>query len=68
MTDLRHKRDYGRGYGWDEAQADLSAGVDPHVVAARIGEPIVYVLEVAEERGWPVTWSDAPKNAMWSDA
>ncbi len=57
MIDQRHKRDYGRGYGWDEAQSDLAAGLHPEVVAARIGEPISYLLEVADERGWPVTWN-----------
>lgn len=31
-------------------------GIHPEVVAARLGEPITYVLEVAEQQGWAVTY------------
>ena len=41
-------------YGWSEAQNDLAVGVHPAVVAARLGERVDRVLEVADERGWPV--------------
>jgi hypothetical protein len=43
-------------YGWANAQAELAEGIHPGVVAARLGEPEDYVLEVAGDRGWPVTW------------
>lgn len=46
----------GKDYGWANVQADLAEGIHPGVVAARLGEPEDYVLEVAVERGWPVTW------------
>lgn len=54
-----------REYGWQEAEVDLSQGVHPEVVAARIGEPIDLVLRVADEQGWPITWDGTPKNATW---
>ena len=57
-----------REYGWGEAEAELAQGLHPEVVAARIGEPIAYVLEVADERGWPITWDGTPKKATWIDA
>lgn len=43
-------------YGWDEARSELEQGIHPGVVAARLGEPEDYVREVAEERGWPVSY------------
>jgi hypothetical protein len=42
-------------YGWAEAQRDLENGLHPEVVAARIGEPIDCLLEVADERGWAIS-------------
>lgn len=42
-----------RDYGWNEAEHDLFAGAHPAVVAARLGEPLDYVLEVARKQGWP---------------
>jgi hypothetical protein len=42
-------------YGWAEAQRDLEDGLHPEVVAARLGEPIDHLLEVADQRGWPVS-------------
>jgi len=42
-------------YGWAEAQRDLEEGLHPEVVAARLGEPIDHLLEVADQRGWPVS-------------
>ena len=50
-----------RDYGWAEAERDLSEGVHPEVVAARLGENIEYLLEVADERGWPITWAHVPQ-------
>ncbi len=55
-------------YGWSEAERDLAAGVHVEVVSARLGEPIAYLLEVADERGWPITWDGTPKNAKWIEA
>ena len=45
-----------REYGWQEAQDDLADGVHPEVVAARLGEPIAYLLETADQQGWPIMW------------
>ncbi len=45
-----------REYGWTEAEEELHEGVHPVVVAARLGEPVSYVLEVADQQGWAVTW------------
>lgn len=45
-----------REYGWVDAETDLGEGIHPEVVAARLGEPIAYVLEVADEHGWPIRW------------
>lgn len=42
-------------YGWNEARADLEEGISPKVVAAKLGEPEAYLLEVAEQQGWPIT-------------
>lgn len=44
-------------YGWGEAQSDLEDGIAPAVVAAKLGESVAYLLEVAEQQGWPVTGS-----------
>lgn len=44
-------------YGWESARADLEAGYHPEVVAARLGEPIDFVLETADAQGWSITWS-----------
>lgn len=52
-------------YGWSDAEAALADGIHPEVVAARLGEPISYLLEVAAERGWPVTWEGSRK-AVWA--
>jgi len=52
-------------YGWADAERELADGVHVEIVAARIGEPIDFVLEVADERGWPITWDGTPKNAKW---
>lgn len=43
-------------YGWPEVERDLADGVHPEVVAARIGEPIAYLLEVADDNAWPIRW------------
>jgi hypothetical protein len=43
-------------YGWEAAGRDLAEGIHPEVVAARLGEPIDYVLKVADDQGWPITW------------
>jgi hypothetical protein len=45
-----------RDYGWLEVQAELADGIHPEVVAARLGEPIDYLLRVAEDRNWPITY------------
>ena len=45
-----------RDYGWREAEEELHEGVHPEVVAARLGEPVAYLLEVAEQQGWSVVW------------
>jgi len=43
-------------YGWSQAQEELEDGIHPAVVAARLGEPESYLIEVAEQRGWAVTY------------
>lgn len=43
-------------YGWLEVRRDLEEGVAPKIVASRLGEPVAYVLEVAEQQGWSVVW------------
>lgn len=53
-------------YGWSDAEAALADGIHPEVVAARLGEPIDHVLEVADERGWPITWDGRSKRACWA--
>jgi hypothetical protein len=52
IMSLRNRQDYG----WAEAELDLAGGVHPEVVAARIGEPIAFVLETADAQGWPIRW------------
>lgn len=54
-----------REYGWLEAEVELAQGVHPEVVAARLGEPIAFILETADAQGWPITWDGTPKNAKW---
>lgn len=49
-----------QNYGWADVQAELEDGVHPAVVAARLGEPEPYVLEVAEQQGWPVSYKAHP--------
>lgn len=53
-------------YGWADVQADLEDGVHPEVVCARLGEPIAYLLEVASQQGWAITWDGTPTKAKWS--
>lgn len=55
-----------RDYGWAQAQEDLEEGLHPEVVAARLGEPISCLLEVADAQGWPITWNGTPKPASWT--
>jgi hypothetical protein len=60
-------------YGWHECEADLALGVHPEVVAARIGEPVAFVLGVADDHGWPITWRGPTPDGIvdafkWSDA
>lgn len=43
-------------YAWPQAQEELEDGIHPEVVAARLGEPVAYVLEVADQQGWAVTY------------
>lgn len=51
-------RGYARSdYGWSQAEIDLADGVHPEVVAARIGEPIDFVLKTADEQRWPIRWA-----------
>lgn len=52
---------YDYEYGWAEAERDLSLGVHPEIVAARVGEPLDFVLETADAQGWSVTWTDGRK-------
>lgn len=61
---LRGRRLLGE-YGWNEAACDLAQGVSPDVVAVRLGEPVDYVLEVAEAQGWPVIWDNQPTQSKW---
>lgn len=56
MTSIRGWKDYG----WSDASQDLEAGAHPEVVAARLGEPIDYLLKVADEQGWAIRWRHAP--------
>lgn len=53
---MRGRKPMQDSYGWDEARSELEQGIHPGVVAARLGEPEDYVREVAEERGWPVSY------------
>lgn len=46
-----------RDYAWPQAEADLALGVHPEVVAARLGESIDYLLQVAGEQKWPIRWA-----------
>ncbi len=48
-----------REYGWSEVREELEDGIHPDVVAARLGEPVAYIREVAEQQGWAVVW-DGP--------
>lgn len=50
------RRNTFRDYGWAEAERELAEGAHPEVVAARLGENIEYLREVADERGWSITW------------
>lgn len=43
-------------YGWPQVEAELAGGVHPEVVAARLGEPIDFVLKTAAEQRWPIRW------------
>lgn len=54
-----------RTYGWSEAERDLADGVHVEIVSARLGEPIDFILEVADSQGWPITWDGTPKKATW---
>ena len=47
-------------YGWADAAADLEDGVKLSIVALRLGEPVDFVREVAEQQGWPVIYDDGP--------
>lgn len=51
-------RSCGREYGWRHVQDELADGVHPGVVAARMGITEVYILEVADQQGWPVSHRD----------
>lgn len=53
---MNNRGSYRKDYGWTEAEADLAGGVHPEVVAARLGEPIDHVLQVADEHAWPIRW------------
>lgn len=55
------RRNAFRDYGWAEAERELPEEAHPEVFAARLGENIEYLLEVADERGWPITWAHAPQ-------
>jgi hypothetical protein len=65
---MNNRGSFRKDYGWAEAERDLADGVHPAVVGARLGESEVFVLEVANERGWPITWDGTPKKAKWIDA
>jgi hypothetical protein len=62
---MNNRGSFRKDYGWAEAERDLADGVHPEVVAARIGEPIAFVLKTADAHGWPITWDGTPKNAKW---
>lgn len=69
------RRGYGRwDYGWDDARAELGQGIHPEVVAARLGEPVSYLLEKADEQRWPITYQGVTvdqiltAHSMWIDA
>ena len=47
-------------YEWPQAEAELAMGVHPEVVAARLGEPIDYLLQIADEQRWPIRWQPHP--------
>lgn len=49
-------------YGWAEVERDLRRGLHPETVAARLGENINYLLEVATNQGWPIIWDNKPKS------
>ena len=53
---MNNRGSFRKDYGWLEAEAELAEGTHPEVVAARLGESIAYVLEVADEHGWPIRW------------
>lgn len=63
---MRGRSQLIRDYGWAEAERDLARGIHPEVVAARLGEPIDYVLEVADQQGWPIRWQphETPTDAI----
>lgn len=65
---MRGRTPIQRDYGWTEAASDLANGIHPEVVAARLGEPIDFVLSTADERGWPITWDGTPRSVIWLDA
>ncbi len=46
-------------YGWFEARVDLEEGINPITVAERMGEPVDFIREVAEQQGWPITFPEA---------
>ncbi len=49
-------RSHRRDYGWTEAREELEEGIHPAVVAARLGEPLDFVVEEAERQGWHIVW------------
>lgn len=65
---MNHKGSYRNDYGWAEAERELARGTHPEVVAARLGEHVSYVLEVADAQGWPIRWGTTPAEAKWIDA
>jgi hypothetical protein len=60
------RADEPNGYEWSHAEQALAAGIHPEVVAARLGEPIDYLLKVADEQGWPIRWQphETPMQAI----
>lgn len=44
-------------YGWREAQDDLARGVNPAIVAIRLGTYEDAVTQHADEMGWSVTYN-----------
>jgi hypothetical protein len=56
-----------REYGWAQAEVELAQGVHPEVAAARIGEPIDFLLETADAQGWPITWNGSQRATSMSD-